>query len=137
LSETKASDRLIAAAHLTIQDSVKRAVMLDPAQHFHLSQQEWTTEVAIHSDWSRDLYVILHGADEEGLARLTLIENPMVRWMWCGGLIMALGAMTAAWPTKRRQMDQPRVIHPENEDASERRSTNRKQAGRPLHRRAA
>ena len=53
-----------------------------------------TTEAAIHSTFFGDLYAVI-GDPEEGdtggyVTRLYF--NPMVAWMWVGGLIMVLGA---------------------------------------------
>ena len=79
----------------------RRSTRLVPAQHFHLLQREWTTEVSIHSTWGRDYYAILHGGEEDGRVRLSLIENPMMRFIWLGGLIMGLGAAAAIWPAGR------------------------------------
>ena len=59
--------------------------MLKPARHFHLLQNQWTTEVAIDSTWSGDFYTILHAGLGEGRVLVTLIENPMMRWLWLGG----------------------------------------------------
>jgi cytochrome c-type biogenesis protein CcmF len=75
----------------------RAAVTLLPAQHLHRLQNEWTTEVAIDSTWRGDFYAVFHGGEGEGRARLTLIENPMMRWIWWGGWIAGAGALLGLW----------------------------------------
>ena len=36
-----------------------------------------------------------------------LIVNPLVTWMWIGGLIALLGALTALWPSRGRRRGAP------------------------------
>lgn len=96
-------DKLIAEAELEIHHADQAPVKLLPAQHYHRLQQQWTTEVAIHSTWAGDVYAILHSGNLEGQLYLTLIENPLMRWIWAGGAIMALGTAVRLWPVRRRR----------------------------------
>ncbi len=72
-----------------------------PAQQWHKLQDQWTSRVAIHSTWTRDLYVILHRGETGGQVHLTLFENPMVRWLWLGGYVCGAGALVGLWPARR------------------------------------
>ena len=78
------------------------AFRLLPAQHFHRLQNQWTTEVAIHSTWGGDFYTILHNGEGGDAVRLTFVENPMMRWLWFGGWVVGTGALIAVWPSSRR-----------------------------------
>jgi cytochrome c-type biogenesis protein CcmF len=89
----------IAEAHLRVTDGDK-SVTLRPAQHFHKLQDEWTTEVAIDSTWAGDLYTILHNGEPGDAIRLTLVYNPLIRWLWLGGIVMSVGAGVALWPAR-------------------------------------
>ena len=71
-----------------------------PAQHLHRLQDQWTTEVAIHSTWSSDLYTILHNGEGRDAVRLTLVENPLMRWMWLGGWVIIAGTLIRLWPAR-------------------------------------
>jgi cytochrome c-type biogenesis protein CcmF len=84
-------DKLVAEAVLEISRGSGRTTTLVPAQHYHKLQQEWTTEVAIDSTWRGDFYTILHSGTADGRLLLTLIENPLMRWLWMGGAVMVLG----------------------------------------------
>ena len=59
-----------------------------------------STEVAIHSDPERDVYVVLTGL-VGGSANLSVFVNPLVMWLWIAGIIVAVGALVAIWPVPR------------------------------------
>jgi len=107
IGQRQLPDKLVAEAFLELQDSSDQPHTLAPAQHFHLLQNEWTTEVSIYSTWGRDYYAILHGGESEGQVRLTLVENPMMRFIWLGGYIMGFGAIVAIWPARRSPSTKP------------------------------
>jgi cytochrome c biogenesis factor len=69
----------------------------------HLLQNEWTTEVAIHSTWGGDLYTVLNAGLGDGQIALTLVSNPMIRWIWFGGIWTTCSALVAIWPSRRRR----------------------------------
>ena len=65
------------------------------------------TEVGIRSTLFEDLYVILSTLDEQvGMgnepqhqrATFQVLVNPLVPWIWYGGLIVAAGTLVALWP---------------------------------------
>ncbi len=61
---------------------------------------EPSTTVAIHSDPREDLYVVFAGAvngTEEAVYRITI--NPLVWWVWYGGMVLALGGLITLWPS--------------------------------------
>lgn len=47
-----------------------------------------------------DLYVILAGWEGSGeTATFKAYINPLVNWLWIGGIVFVLGTLVAAWPT--------------------------------------
>ena len=124
LIERELPDRLVTEAQLEVSHAVggydigtyppppgAAAATLLPARHLHRLQNEWTTEVAIESTWRGDFYAILDGEQATGRVSLTFIENPMIRWMWCGGWIAGLGAVVGLWPARRRPPQQSAGCH--------------------------
>ncbi|MFC2095007.1 heme lyase CcmF/NrfE family subunit [Candidatus Bipolaricaulota bacterium] len=82
------------------------ARILRPEKNYHwVLDSPWVTEVAISSTLFEDLYVVLASApseDEGGLASFELVLNPLISWLWIGGALLLVGALLAAWPTRRR-----------------------------------
>jgi cytochrome c-type biogenesis protein CcmF len=103
LIRRKTPDKLVAEAVVEVSRNGNRARILRPARHWHLLQKEWTTEISIDSTWSGDFYTILNSIQHDGKIALTLIENPMMRWLWTGGAIAACCAAIAVLPAGRRR----------------------------------
>ena len=81
-------------------------VELRPARHLHLLQNDWTTEVAIDSTWRGDFYTVLHAGLGDGrVVVMTLVDNPMIGWIWGGGAVATIAAIVAMWPVSRRRVD--------------------------------
>ena len=54
------------------------------------------TEAAIDPSISRDLYVALGESLGGGAWSVRIYYKPLVRWIWLGGLMIAIGALFAA-----------------------------------------
>jgi len=72
---------------------------LTPKKDFHWNIEQWVSEVAIHSTLKQDLYVILAGLEQNGLASFRVFINPLVVWLWIGGALLLSGGVIAWWPT--------------------------------------
>jgi cytochrome c-type biogenesis protein CcmF len=58
---------------------------------------------SVRTGLGEDLYVTLLSYNPvAGTATLRVFVNPLVMWIWAGGLIVALGALFAIWPDRRR-----------------------------------
>jgi cytochrome c-type biogenesis protein CcmF len=60
---------------------------------------EPSTEVGIRSTLQEDLYIVYAGSvagTEEAVYRFTL--NPLVIWVWIGGIVLVIGGLITMWP---------------------------------------
>lgn len=74
-----------------------------PGLRFYARQQEPIAQIDYWIGFWEDLYVVLGSFDREGgWAVIKVLVNPMVSWIWTGGVIMALGTLIALWPTRSR-----------------------------------
>jgi cytochrome c-type biogenesis protein CcmF len=110
LDQRRQPDRLIADAVLEVAEEGAAPVTLRPARHLHLLQNEWKTMVDIHSTWRGDFYTVLNAGLGDGRVALTLVDNPMMRWIWLGGLTAAAGALVAMFPQSGRASTSPRPL---------------------------
>jgi len=85
---------------------------LNPTIGYYPASQQRLTEVALDSNALRDVYVVLVGVDSSGLARLSVYINPLVVWVWVGGLIMLIGGLIAVWPPPRTQRQEQTAAVP-------------------------
>lgn len=104
LVQREEADKLIAEVELQVGRGKSPPVTLIPARHFHIPQNQWTTEVAIHSTWAADFYTILNAGLGDGNVAVTFVENPLMRWLWVGIWIAAAGLVVVAWPTRQKQL---------------------------------
>jgi cytochrome c-type biogenesis protein CcmF len=86
---------------LGVFEGDSRVATLSPRTNFYFADEQRSTEIAIDSDLRRDIYIVLVGLSEGGLARVSVFVNPLVMWIWLSGLMIALGTAIAAWPRRR------------------------------------
>ncbi len=80
-------------------NSEKRQHFSEPAPGVRQKSFEPSTEVGIRSTWQEDLYIVFAGSvngSEEAVYRFTL--NPLVIWVWMGGVILVIGGLITMWP---------------------------------------
>jgi cytochrome c-type biogenesis protein CcmF len=66
---------------------------LTPAKRTYDAPRQTTTEAAIHVSWRGDLYAVLGDELAGGGYVVRLYFNPLVRLIWLGALVMALGGV--------------------------------------------
>jgi cytochrome c-type biogenesis protein CcmF len=66
---------------------------LTPSKRIYQAPQQATTEAAIHVSWFGDLYVVLGDGLADGAQVVRVYFNPLVRLIWLGALLMALGGV--------------------------------------------
>ena len=104
VSQYDALNRQVTAATLEVARDGKRLGVLTTEKRQHVDGLgrptfQPSTEVGIRSDLREDLYVVLAGlvnGTEQAVFRFTI--NPLVWWVWYGGMIVALGGLIVMWP---------------------------------------
>jgi cytochrome c-type biogenesis protein CcmF len=73
-----------------------------PKKHIYFKNQEQPmTEVGLRPGVVEDVYVVLAGFEDGGAtASFKVYINPLMSWMWIGGLVVILGVFVSAWPRK-------------------------------------
>jgi cytochrome c-type biogenesis protein CcmF len=74
---------------------------LKPEKRLYFVQNQPTTEVALRTSLFEDLYVILAGFEPSRTATFKVFINPLLAWLWIGGLVIVMGTMIAIWPERR------------------------------------
>jgi len=60
---------------------------------------------------TRDVYITLTSSpDRRGHVSVGVFINPLVSWLWLGGLMMVIGAVVAGIPRRRRRSHSPGVV---------------------------
>jgi cytochrome c-type biogenesis protein CcmF len=67
----------------------------------------------VYSTPGMDFYVLLVGWDDNGTsATFKIYVNPLINWVWMGGMVMILGTLIAAWSSPARR-EATYVLKPE------------------------
>jgi len=71
-----------------------------PQKRQYLVQKNWMTEAGIEVDWNKDLFIALGDQLGNDTWSVRIQYKPMIRFIWFGALVMALGGLIAV--TDRR-----------------------------------
>jgi len=66
---------------------------LSPSKRLFDTPRQATTEAAIHAAWGGDLYIVLGDALPDGAFVVRAYFHPLVRLIWLGAVVMALGGV--------------------------------------------
>jgi len=89
-------------ATLEVFRNGKSEMMLYPERRFFLASQVTETMVAVQTSPIWDLYVVYAGrSPETGKPVIHAYLNPLVKWIWFGGVVLVLGTILAMLPNRR------------------------------------
>jgi len=94
-------NKMSVAVRLRVYREGEEVGRLIPQRYFYWMQEQPTTEVALRSTLKEDLYVVLAGLTENEEATLQVYLNPLVSFIWIGGIVNILGTLIAILPTRR------------------------------------
>ncbi|MFY9993938.1 MAG: heme lyase CcmF/NrfE family subunit [Leclercia sp.] len=87
----------------------KAEAVLHAEKRFYNSNSAMMTEAAIDGGITRDLYAALGEELDNGAWAVRLYYKPFVRWIWAGGLLMALGGLLCLFDPRYRQRGKQRT----------------------------
>ena len=91
----------IVRAEILVEDGRKSWLMYPEKRNF-IVQRMPTTEAAIDSSLTRDVYIALGDPQEGGGYAMRIYIKPFVGWIWIGALVMALGGFTSLFDRRYR-----------------------------------
>ncbi len=105
--------REISRAELSIYKDGRSVGKLFPRQDFYLVQNQPMTIPGVRSTLEEDLYVLLVGWEPIGQdgATFKIYHNPLVNFVWLGGVVFILGTLVAAWPDREPETVRRRSAH--------------------------
>ncbi|MBI4771082.1 MAG: heme lyase CcmF/NrfE family subunit [Chloroflexi bacterium] len=95
-------DRNVARAVVSVFRNGRALGELYPRRDYYYSSQQPMTIPGVRSSLEDDFYVLLVGWEPiaESGATFKVYYNPLINWVWAGGLIFILGTLVAAWPDR-------------------------------------
>jgi cytochrome c-type biogenesis protein CcmF len=92
--------RNVARAVVSLSKDGRPLGELFPRRDYYYDSEQPITIAAVRSTLAGDLYILLvdwQPISEQG-ATFKVFSNPLVSWLWIGGLVFILGTLVAAWP---------------------------------------
>ena len=88
-------------ALITVTKNGEAFASMHPEKRFYKASQQPTSYVAIHPTLAEDVYVVLAGIDPDtGKGIFQVFINPLVMWVWIGGVVTLLGTLLAMVPSR-------------------------------------
>lgn len=100
LDEVRRENYGAVQATVELTDAGGTVRTLTPQRRFY---DRWAdqpnSEVAVHSTWREDVYLSLAGWEDGGrMVALQVKVNPLVLWIWIGGIVMSAGCVFCMLP---------------------------------------
>ncbi|MDH3214477.1 MAG: heme lyase CcmF/NrfE family subunit [Myxococcales bacterium] len=87
-----------AVARLALYRGEEPLGVMVPEKRMYWLEQQPASIPSVHSTLREDLYVILTAIEADGSATFKIYRNPLVNWIWFGGLVFVLGSVLVMWP---------------------------------------
>lgn len=109
-----ADDLLITEAKVDVYDNGRFVTTLSPRTELYTRTGQPMTIPDSRSTIIEDFYVVTVNWEPMNARSATfrVFYNPLINWVWAGGLIFILGTLIAVWPAKvpqRAEVTKPRV----------------------------
>lgn len=103
-------ERNVARAVVSVTKNGQPLGDLYPRRDFYYEAQQSMTIPGVRSTMEDDLYVLLVDWEAISSAGVTfkIFRNPLVNWLWVGGIIFILGTLVAAWPDRDPETERER-----------------------------
>lgn len=95
--------RQVIGATVTVLRGTTSLGELEPRMNFYPTSQSPVPTPSVRSRLGGDIYLSLMAFERDGSqATIRVILEPLVPWIWFGGLVVCLGGLLAAVPQRRR-----------------------------------
>ena len=105
LEQIKSANNSNYQAAIGLMTVYKEGTLVDtllPERRFYKASEQGTTEVALRSTPLEDLYVVFAGVNQSNSkAVFHVYLNPLVSWVWIGGIIFVVGTVICLIPSKQ------------------------------------
>lgn len=101
-------DVMVVAGYMTVSQAGQAPVVVAPYREIFMNGSGELTPPGILSTVGEDLYLLYLG-EQSGFGTIKAYINPLIQFLWIGGIILVLGTLVAMWPsaTERRPATVP------------------------------
>jgi cytochrome c-type biogenesis protein CcmF len=102
-----ADGRNVARAVLSVTKNGRDLGELYPRRDYYYDSQQPMTIPGVRSTIEDDLYIVLVNWEQitSRGATFKVYHNPLINWLWIGGILLVLGSLVAAWPDPEKGLE--------------------------------
>jgi len=98
------SEKSVGQVVFTLKKDGQFLGTVTPVKEYYFNKDQPWTRVDRNTTLSRDVYVsLLEYSTDTGEAKVEAFINPLISWLWIGGIVMVIGGIVALWPDRRDQ----------------------------------
>jgi cytochrome c-type biogenesis protein CcmF len=107
LTTSQTSEKQSARATFTVSHNGHVVGTVNPVKEYYPASDQTWTRVDLYSTLAGDVYVSLLGYKDTGSSVTVQAQlNPLVGWIWIGGVVLVVGGLIALWPARRARARQ-------------------------------
>ena len=95
IEEIKGKNYVALQGNFAVLNNKKIVTILKPENRFYPITKNFTSEVAIHTNFYRDLYIVLGEGNLNDGWTIKIYYNPLVIWIWIGASVIVLGGLVS------------------------------------------
>ncbi len=98
------NEKRVGQVTMTLKQGATYIGKVTPVKEYYFNKDQPWTRIDRYSTLGRDVYVsLLEYSSETGEANIEVFINPLISWLWIGGIVMTIGGIVAIWPDRRDQ----------------------------------
>jgi len=109
VSQVKGPNYVANRANISVFQNGRQVASMTPEKRVYQARTQMMTEASIDAGLFRDLYISLGEQLDETTWGVRVHVKPFVRWIWLGGILMALGGFLSALDKRYRKVSGARI----------------------------
>lgn len=115
INESRTPNYMAQQVTLSMFKGNKQVTILKPEKRYYLASEQPSSEVSIYSTLKEDIYAVFSGMNQDDKkAVIRLYLNPLVAWLWIGGLVLVIGTIIVMIPEKKSKRQSDAVVTPDD-----------------------
>lgn len=95
--------RSVIGATMEVLEGTKVVGVVEPRMNYYPTSAQPVPTPEVRSTWSGDIYLNLMAFQPDGsTATVKVIWEPLIPWIWFGGMVICLGAIVGVLPARKR-----------------------------------
>ncbi len=100
ITVTELGEKYVFSAKIRVEKNGNFITNLQPKKTYYSDTKTMYSIIAIKSTLKEDLYIVLNSWESDKSATFLVKVNPLIIWIWIGGIFILIGTLIAIWRRK-------------------------------------